>query len=203
MNVSATQASDANVSVPGSAEERQRFACIQERLAPLCEQVFPDPHAHQTVVVVPSLSLDVEELAKISGVHHYEERMLCMLMLLRLPHTHLIYVSSQPIPATIIDYYLRFLPGIPLRHARRRLTLLSCHDSSEAPLTQKILERPRLLKRIKAAIPDVRSAHITCFNSTPLERTLAVRLDVPLYAPDPALGWLGTKSGGREVFRQV
>ena len=198
-----TLKSDHSVPIPGSTEERWRFAEIQKRLAPLVQRAFPDPHAHQTVVVIPSLSLDAEELTKISGVHHYEERMLCMLMLLRMPRTHLVYVTSQPVAATIIDYYLHLLPGIPVSHARRRLTLLSCHDASRAPLTQKILERPRLLKRIRAAIPDIRAAHMTCFNSTPLERTLAVRLDIPLYACDPALGWLGTKSGGREVFRQA
>ncbi len=203
VSLSATPMLDANMPPPGSAEERQRFAKIQERLAPLFQRVFPDPHAHQTVVVIPSLSLDTEELAKISGVHHYEERMLCMLMLLRLPRTNLVYVTSRPVAATIIDYYLHLLPGIPVSHARRRLTLLSCHDASNAPLTRKILERPRLLKRIKAAIPDVRSAHMACFNSTPLERTLAVQLDIPLYACDPALDWLGTKSGSREVFRQA
>lgn len=70
---------------PGSAEELRRFARIQERLAPLFRRVFPYPRAPRTVVVVPSLSLDAEELAKISGVHHYEERMLFMLMLLRMP----------------------------------------------------------------------------------------------------------------------
>jgi len=155
------------------------------------------------VVVVPSLSLDAEELAKISGVHHYEERMLCMLMLLRMPRTHLVFVTSQPVATPIVDYYLHLLPGVPFRHARRRLTLLSCHDASELPLTQKILERPRLLGRIWSAIPDPEVAHITCFNSTPLERTLAVKLDIPLYANDPALNHLGSKSGGREVFREA
>src|ERR671939_623627 len=185
--------SDADVPAPGSAEERWRFEQIQERLAPLFQRVFPDRQAHQTVVVIPSLSLDAEELAKISGVHHYEERMLCMLMLLRLPRTNLVYVTSRPVAATIIDYYLHLLPGIPVSHARRRLTLLNCHDASKGPLTQKILERPRLLKRIRAAIPDARAAHMTCFNGSPLELTLAVRLGIPLYACDPALRWLGTK----------
>jgi hypothetical protein len=202
-SLKAVPPSGMDVPVPGSAQERQRFAQIQERLAPLFERAFPDPHAHQTVVVIPSLSLDAEELVKISGVHHYEERMLCMLMLLRMPHTHLIYITSQPVAATIIDYYLHLLPGIPVSHARRRLTLLSCHDASEVPLTQKILERPRLLERIRAAIPDIRAAHVTCFNSSPLERSLAVRLDTPLYACDPALAHLGTKSGSREVFREA
>ncbi|MBV9455848.1 MAG: ATP-grasp domain-containing protein, partial [Rubrobacter sp.] len=201
--MNATSIVNADVPGPGSAAERRSFAKIQERLAPLFQRVFPAPHAHQTVVVIPSLSLDTEELAKISGVHHYEERMLCMLMLLRLPRTNLVYVTSRPVAPTIIDYYLHLLPGIPVSHARRRLTLLSCHDASRAPLTQKVLERPRLLRRIQAAIPNVQAAHMACFNSTPLERTLAVWLDIPLYACDPALSWLGMKSGSREVFRQA
>jgi hypothetical protein len=188
---------------PSSDEELRRFAQLQERLAPLCQKVFPNQHACQTVVVIPSLSLNAEELAKITGVHHYEERLLCMLMLLQRPRTNLIYVTSQPIAPTIIDYYLHLLPGIPFSHARRRLTLLCCYDSSSIPLTQKILERPRLMERIRAAISDPGSAHITCFNTSPLERTLAVRLDIPLYACDPALNHLGTKSGSREVFRQA
>ena len=73
-----------------------------------------------------------------------------MLMLLRMPRTHLVFVTSQQVPTAIVDYYLHLLPGVPLRHARGRLTLLSCHDSSDVPLTQKILDRPRLLDRIEA-----------------------------------------------------
>jgi hypothetical protein len=117
-------------------------------------------------VVVPSLTLDAEELAKISGVHHYEERLLCMLMLLRMPRTRLVFVTSQQVPNATIDYYLHLLPGVPLRHARNRLTLLSCYDSSDVPLTQKILDRPRLMERIRAAVADPDAAHMTVFNST-------------------------------------
>jgi hypothetical protein len=188
---------------PGSAEELRRFARIQERLAPLYRRAVAEPRAPQTVVVVPSLTLDPDELAKISGVHHYEERLLCMLMLLRMPRTRLVFVTSQQVPNATIDYYLHLLPGVPLRHARNRLTLLSCHDSSDVPLTQKILDRPRLMERIRAGIADPNAAHMTVFNSTALERTLSVRLDVPLYGNDPELNHLGTKSGSREVFREA
>jgi hypothetical protein len=186
---------------PGSAEELALFAALQEKLGPLARKVISDPRASQTVVVVPSLTMDAEELAKIPGAHHYEERMLCMLMLLRLPRTHVIYVTSQSIATAIVDYYLHLLPGIPLRHARSRLTLLACHDASDVPLTQKILDRPRLMDRIRQAIADDRTAHMSCFNSTALERTLAVRLGIPLYGNDPQLNYLGTKSGSREAFR--
>jgi hypothetical protein len=198
-----TTSSGAGAPEPGSAGELRRFAQIQERLQPLARRLILDPGAPQTVVVDPSLTLDTEELAKISGVHHYEERLLCMLMLLRMPRTRLVFVTSQPIPDPIVDYYLHLLPGVPLRHARRRLTLLSCHDASDVPLTEKILERPRLIERIRAAIVDPDAAHMTCFNSTALERTLAVRLGIPLYGNDPKLNYLGTKSGSREVFRQA
>ena len=84
-----------DVPEPGSAEELGRFAALQEKLGPLARRVLSDPRASQTVVVVPSLTLDIEELAKIPGAHHYEERLLCMLMLLRMPRTHVIYVRAS------------------------------------------------------------------------------------------------------------
>ena len=87
-------------------------------------EIFDDPKAPRTVLIVPSLSLDQEVMAKVSGVHHYEERMLCLLLLLRLPRTRVIYVTSTPIHEAIVDYYLHLLPGVPAQHARSRLTAL-------------------------------------------------------------------------------
>jgi hypothetical protein len=196
---------DAGLKFPrsGSPEERARFATLQRRLTPLVAHVFPDRHAAQTVVVIPSMSLPREELLKLTGANHYEERLLCLLMLLRQPRTNIVYVTSQPIASSVIDYYLHLLPGIPFQHARRRLTLLSCYDASRDTLTDKILARPRLIEHIRAAIPNDRFAHMTCFIATPSERTLAVRLGIPLYACDPDLRHLGTKSGSREVLRRA
>jgi hypothetical protein len=93
------------------------------------------------------------------------------------------------------------LQDVPLEESRRRLTLLSAADASPQTLTQKILDRPRLLGRIRAAMGDPTLAHLTCFNVTPCERTLAVRLGIPLYGCDPALMDLGGKSGSRQAFR--
>ena len=53
------------------------------------------------------------------------------------------------------------------------------------PLTQKILERPRLIEQIKQKITDIHAAHLTCFNITSLEKTLAVQLGIPLFGTDP------------------
>jgi len=82
---------------PGSAVELATFRDLQSRLPDLFREVFPDPRAPRTVVIVPSLSLDQDVMARVTGAHHYEERMLCMLMLLKLPRTRVIYVTSQPV----------------------------------------------------------------------------------------------------------
>lgn len=188
---------------PGSEAECARFAELQASFRGQYERIFPDPLAPRTVVVVPSLSLPPDELRKISGAHFYEERMLFTLMLLRMPHTRLVFVTSSAVAPGIIDYYLQLLPGVPSVHARERLVLLPCHDSSDVPLTQKVLERPRLMRRILDAVPDPATAHLTCFNATAMERTLAVRLGLPLYACDPAFADWGTKSGSRRAFREA
>ena len=115
-------------------------------------------------------------LSKVTGILQYEQRMLCLLMLLRMPLTKLIYITSVPVPELSLIIICILLPGITGDHARKRLTLLSCFDASAKSLTQKILERPRLLERIKQQITDVSNTHLTCFNITPLEKTLAVQI---------------------------
>jgi hypothetical protein len=188
--------------LPGSPEELAAFAALKQQLAPMYRKMAHDPRAEHTVVVVPSLSFDQRELAKVKGVHHYEERLLFFLMLLRRPRTRLIYVTSQAMSPTVVDYYLHLLSGVPTSHAAKRLVCFHCADASAIPLTQKILSRPRLVARIRDSLGDA-GAHLICFNSTDLERTLAVQLGIPLYANDPELNDLGSKSGSREVFREA
>ena len=187
---------------PGSKEEKQIFKKLQGKLRSHFDMIFSDRQAPCTVVVVPSLSMDQEILSKISGINHYEERLLCMLLLLRMPRTNVIYVTSETIDPVIVDYYLHSLPGVTGYHAMRRLTLLGCNDSSSKPLTQKILERPRLVERIRQAILPDHDAHMACFNVTSLERTLSVQLQVPVFGCDPDLFELGNKSNGRKIFRE-
>jgi hypothetical protein len=191
------------IPAPGSTEELAAYARLQARLPGLFRRVFADPLEPRTVVIVPGLTMDQDVLAKVLGGLHYEERQLAMLMLLRLPNTRVVFVSSTPIEPAIVDYYLGLLPGISRDDARRRLVLLSASDASPATLTHKILERPRLLERIREATGDLATAHLSCFNVTTLERTLAVRLGIPLYGCDPSLLYLGGKSGSRAAFREA
>jgi hypothetical protein len=192
-----------DLDAPVTGDEVARFGALQREFTRSFTQIFENPAAPRTVVIIPSLSVDQQVMAKVSGAHHYEERMLCLLLLLRMPRTQVIYVTSTPIPQTIIDYYLHLLPGIPGQHARRRLTLVSCDDASPVALTRKILDRPRVLERLRQAIPDPASAHMTCFTVTELERKLALRLNLPIYGCDPSLLHLGSKSGSRKIFREA
>ncbi len=188
--------------VLGSKEEHDLFEKIQEGIIAQYEKIFPDKTAERTVVIIPSLTLDMEILSKIKGAIHYEERLLCLLMLLRMPQTKVIYVSSMPLSEVIIDYYLHLLQGITGNHARQRLTMLSCYDLSRKPLTQKILERPRLIDKIKKHISDKSTTHLTCYNITPLEKSLSVKLEIPLFGTDPSMFYEGSKSGARKTFRE-
>jgi hypothetical protein len=194
--------SSGHMPAPGSPEEGLLFRKIQEKFNDQFEKAFPDKLAPKAVIIVPSLTLDQEILSKVKGVVHYEERLLCMLMLLRMPQTHVIYLSSTTIDPVIVDYYLHLLPGITGYHAQQRLTLLSCYDASSKSLTEKILERPRLIERIKKSIPPGAPAHMACFNVTSYERTLAVQLGIPVFGCDPDLLDLGNKSNSRKIFRE-
>jgi hypothetical protein len=178
-----------------------RFRQLQNLLRDRWQSVELFDQTDGDILVIPSLSLDQGELQKIQGVVHYEERLLFSLIRLQNPRTRLIYITSQPLHPSVIDYYLQLLPGIPFSHARDRLLLLSTYDSSFKPLTQKILERPRLIERIRQAL-RLEQSFMICYNTSPWERELSVKLGVPLYAADPDLMIWGTKSGSRQIFAE-
>ncbi|MGH2675308.1 MAG: peptide ligase PGM1-related protein, partial [Actinomycetota bacterium] len=185
-----------------AADDRQaRFEELQSKLVPLWESIRALNQDEQTIVVAPSITLDSEGLSG-SMMQAYEERFLFLLLLLRQPKARLVYVTSQMILPSIIDYYLDLLPGVISTHARRRLFLPSPLDGSPGPLSQKLLARPRLLERIRALIPDPDRAHLVPYNTTELERDIAVALGIPMYGADPKHFHLGTKSGCRQLFAE-
>ena len=177
------------------------FRQLQSNLRDRWQNIDLPNHGDSDILVIPSVTLDQRELRKVQGVHNYEERHLFSLIRLRNPRTRLIYVTSEPLHPSIIDYYLQLLPGIPFSHARDRLLLFATYDASARPLTEKILERPRLIERIRQALRQEKS-YMVCYNCTPLERDLSVQLGIPLLGADPDLSYWGTKSGSREIFTE-
>ena len=186
--------SEREVSKASSAE----FDRLQKKLVPLWKSIERFNQDPQTIVVVPSMSIDALDSGAV--IQAYEERFLFLLLLLRQPRARLIYVTSRTILPSIIDYYLDLLPGVIPSHARQRLFLPSPMDGSALPLSEKLLERPRLIERIRSLIMDPNRAHLVPFNTTHREKELALQLGIPMYGADPKFFPLGTKSGCRKIF---
>src|SRR5437773_812943 len=176
------------------------FDRLQKKLVPLWKSIERFNQDAQTIVVVPSMSIDAIDSGAV--IQAYEERFLFLLLLLRQPRARLIYVTSQMILPSIIDYYLELLPGVIPSHARQRLFLISRMDGSVRPLSDKLLERPRLIERIRSLISDPDRAHLVPYNTTNREKELALRLGIPMYGADPVFFPLGTKSGCRKIFME-
>src|ERR1700760_2479977 len=89
----------------------------------------PDPsqframRRQQSVVVVPSRTIEKfhEPAAETQA---YEERLLCLLLMLRDPKIRFVVVPSTRVAEPIVDYYLSLLPAAIVPDARERLTML-------------------------------------------------------------------------------
>ncbi|MEW6477094.1 MAG: peptide ligase PGM1-related protein [Actinomycetota bacterium] len=154
-----------------------------------------------TIVVVPSLTLPIEDLQKISGVIFYEERLLCFLLLLADPAVRVVYTTSIAVDPAVIEYYLRFVPDPG--DARSRLQLVDTGDPEVGWLSAKLLSDGAALNRLRDAIGDPGDASIVPFIATSVEHELAEALGVPVDGPRPELVALGSKSGARKVARKA
>src|SRR5258708_9848986 len=130
----------------------RRFDLLQQKLVPLWSSIRTLNQDEQTIIVLPSLTAEVD--IKGAEMQAYEERFLFLLLLLRQPRARMIYITSQAILPSVIEYYLGLLPGVIISHARARLFLFPPQDRSPRPLTIKVLERPQLIDRIRSLIPN-------------------------------------------------
>jgi hypothetical protein len=181
-------------------DAQAEFDRLQKKLVSLWKSIDHLNQDPQTIVVVPSMSIDA--ISSGAVMQAYEERFLFLLLLLRQPRARLIYVTSQTILPSIIEYYLDLLPGVISSQARQRLFLISPMDGSVRALSDKLLARPRLMERIRSLIMDPDRAHLVPFNTTNREKELALRLGIPMYGADPKFFPLGTKSGCRKIFME-
>jgi hypothetical protein len=154
----------------------------------------------RTIVVVHSISFEVPDQL-IPVFPAYEERFLCLVLsLLRAPRSRVIYVTSQPIHPRVLDYYFSLVPELDTPEARGRFEAVSLVDGRNEPLSRKLLARPGAIERIRRLIGAPEVAMIIPFCMTSDEAKLAEELQLPIYGCDPALNWMGSKIGSRQVF---
>lgn len=185
----------------GNAERQVRFEALQDRMESVWEAMRLD-FDDEAVVILPSVSLSSPNSAEASLMQAFEERFLFLLLLLRQSRLRMVYVTSLPINPRIVEYYLALLPGVIPSHAMERLTLISVDDSSNRPLADKVLERPRVLARIGACIPNRARAHLIPYSTSARERDIALSLGIPMYGSNPRLAELGSKTGCRRLFAE-
>jgi PGM1 C-terminal domain len=179
------------------AWREEQFARLQQRLA----ATTPARRGarRRSVVVLPSRSVDRWHEPP-AETRSYEERLLSFLFDLHDPALELTYVTSLPVARSTIDYYISLLPRRLRLSARKRLRLVSLGDGGPRPLSEKLLERPDVLEQIRRALAGSKGAYLMPYNSTTLERDIALALDIPLFGAAPDQAWLGTKSGSRALF---
>ena len=171
---------------------------LQAKLVPLWRSIERLTTDEQTIVVVPSAHVDVELTP--SQLQAYEERYLFLLFLLRQPRARMVFVTGQAIHPDIIDYYLDLMPGVIRSHARNRLFFVSPMEATDRALSDKLLDRPKVVDRIRELIIDPDRAHLVPFMTTWADRELAMLLGIPMYGADPKDVHFGTKSEGRKLF---
>ncbi|CAN5898778.1 peptide ligase PGM1-related protein [soil metagenome] len=170
------------------------FDAIQKTLS---DRVTSHLSPGGTTVVLPSLSFPTDELAKITAIERYEERLLNLLLRLAHPDARIVYLTSLPIHPAVIDYYLGFLPDPAA--ARERLSLIDLGHFTGRGLATDLADDHQALDRVRAAIGDDTSAVILPFNVTDAERRVAVEVEAPLFAAHPDLVALGSKTGSRRA----
>ncbi|MGL6280141.1 MAG: ATP-grasp domain-containing protein, partial [Gaiella sp.] len=157
----------------------------------------------RTVVVVHAMPDDMLPPHFAPVFPAYEERFLCLVLsLLRAPGSRVVYVTSQPVLPEVVDYWFGLVRGLDTAEARSRLFLVSPADGSPRSLSAKLVERPRLLSRIRALVVDPELAIIVPFMTREVEARLAVELGIPIYGSHPRLWALGSKSSGRRLFAE-
>ena len=177
----------------------ETFAALQARLRPFPQVTDPTKAEQRTVVAIPSISYGEEVLSlHANELDALEERFLYLVFALRRPRARLVVVTSRPIRAEVVDYFLDLISEVP--DARERIDLVSPDDGSVRPLSHKLLDRPQVVAQIAELAGDGDHAFIMPFNVRAAERDLALALDIPIYGIDSRFERYGTKTGSRRLF---
>lgn len=158
-----------------------------------------------TIVVVPSMDLDGDELKRISkGVELYEERQLYHLLLLADPSFRVIFLSTHPICQDVIRYYLTLdnCSNVVLNDRLSRLFLLSPgdFDLTASKLSDIVAKDSKLIATIRDIINRVSrgpesAAGLNVFCGSDAADNLASQLGLRLLEASGNTLYYGSKQG--------
>jgi hypothetical protein len=159
------------------------------------------PH---TVVVLPSYSVEHALLAHFGmRIPALENRqLLTMLSLAPVPGAEMVFVTAERPTERVVAYYLSFVEDALRDDVRARFHVVEVPDRTPRSVTEKLLDRPDLLARIRS-MTSGRLAFIEPWNVTDLEMQVAQQLGLPLNGTPASLWPMGFKSSGRRIMRDA
>lgn len=164
------------------------------------------PPARPLEVHVPSIEYPAALIGGVAGLARYDSRQLSALIGLGDRDRDVLFVTSNPVPLPIVDYYLDLKPSavlLPERERRARVTLLSPKAGAQGPLAVRVLGDRGLRSHLKRRIAGREVEGLSVFTNSQAVDTLAKELKLPvLEAPLETL-YFGTKQGSREIFRRA
>ncbi|MCL5410956.1 MAG: ATP-grasp domain-containing protein [Patescibacteria group bacterium] len=156
----------------------------------------------RTFIVLPGINHANYDMGLVPGLEFYEERMLFFLFLLRYKRTKIVYITSKNFNEKLFDYYLDLISANrrDFNNKKKRFVHIEIDNDNNVALVQKILNDEKAIKQIRNTIaPKV--TVLRCYNATKLERELALKLNIPIFSSLEKHDFVGTKSGGRKVFK--
>lgn len=158
-----------------------------------------------TIVVIPSIDLDGDELKRICpNIEFYEERQLYHLLLLSDPSFRIVFLSSHQIGEDIVNYYLSLdnCSSDEVHERRQRLFLLTPGelDSSQSSLSKKVVNHDKLIFTIREIVDRISggvapSAGLNVFCGSDTADQLASKLKLRLLEAKGESLYYGSKQG--------
>ncbi len=169
-----------------------------------------------TIVVMPSIDLDDNELKRMGGkTENYEERQLYhLLLLIRNTSFRVVYIGSCPVEGAIIRYYLS-LDGcgeVELSERLSRCFFLNppyeANDSSHSysdSLSKKVLKNEKLLSAVRDIVERISTgenptAGLSVFCGSETCDAISSHLNLRLLEASGNKQYFGSKQGSREIF---
>ncbi|MYW01771.1 hypothetical protein [Streptomyces sp. SID3343] len=125
------------------------------------------------------------------------------------PNLALLMLQAPPVPASVERYLLTLRPAEGRDSVADRLlrhALIGLPDTSDRHLSEKLLERPELLDRVRALTSRARARGqvvepLSCYQASTRMDEVAERIGLDCgETPSATLTW-GSKAGSRKVFR--
>ncbi len=183
------------------ADEEERW----QRLTMGFAEKWDDVQEKRRVVIhVPSISREEHQRLTIPNFQIQENLQMSRLCAINDPLVDVIYIAPMEITEDVLSYYEKLLEVGGVENPKSRMRIIVPENLDRFPshmsLTSVLLYSPRSIKRILRFI-NGREAYIVPGSIGAEERRLALRLNIPLLAPEPSVANLyATKSGSKRLF---